>query len=187
MTEITDSTSLQPTFQQAMEITAQWLALWEAGELSEEVLADRVGELVASRDGARGFFVVALAGDSPLLDRLPEALLLQLRRAGAGVVDLTARNLAMSTAMALAHGRNGDSYQQAGSLRVQARATELLRHLEPEAVRQRLETLLAAARDGRGGDSRVSEDRAFLERWGYDADQRQAIATAIEAVAESAS
>lgn len=48
-----------------MEITAQWLGLWENGELSDEVLADRVGELVQSRDGARGFFVVALAGDSP--------------------------------------------------------------------------------------------------------------------------
>ena len=43
-----------PNFPQAMEITAQWLGLWEAGELSDEVLADRVGELVASRDGARG-------------------------------------------------------------------------------------------------------------------------------------
>jgi len=180
----------QPTFQQAMEITAQWLALWEAGELSEEVLADRVGELVASRDGARGFFVVALAGDSPLLDRLSEPLLLQLRRAGSGVVDLTARNLAMSTAMALAHGRNGDADQQAGSLRVQHRATELLRHLEPQAVRDRLESLLAAA-TGREEteavrDEAVANDCAFLERWGYDAEQRQAIASVIEAVAETA-
>ena len=186
------SAAAEPTFQQAMEITAQWLALWEAGELSEEVLADRVGELVASRDGARGFFVVALAGDSPLLDRLPEALLLQLRRAGALVVDLTARNLAMSTAMALAHGRNGDEEQQAGSLRVQARATELLRHLEPQAVRERLETLLAAARPDSGANvadaeaSAIRNDLSFLERWGYDADQRQAIAGAIEAVAEPA-
>ena len=180
------SSSAEPTFQQAMEITAQWLALWEAGELSEEVLADRVGELVASRDGARGFFVVALAGESPLLDRLPEDLLLQLRRAGDLVVDLTARNLAMSTAMVLAHGRSGDSEQQAGSRRVQARATELLRHLEPQAVRARLETLLAAAGEGQGDGAAIADDRAFLERWGYDSEQRQAIATAIEAVAESA-
>jgi hypothetical protein len=174
------SAAAEPNFQQAMEITAQWLALWEAGELSEEVLADRVAELVASRDGARGFFVVALASDSPLLDRLPEGLLLQLRGAGDLVVDLTARNLAMSTAMVLAHGRGGDSEHQAGSLRVQARSTELLRHLEPHAVRQRLEALLAAARDGRG------EDVAFLARWGYDSEQRQAIVAAIEAVAEPA-
>jgi hypothetical protein len=179
------SAAAEPTFQQAMEITAQWLALWEAGELSEEVLADRVAELVASRDGARGFFVVALAGDSPLMDRLPETLLLQLRRAGALVVDLTARNLAMSTAMVMAHGRSGDSAQQAGSRRVQARATELLRHLEPQAVRERLETLLAAAQGVEREDAAAGEDRSFLERWGYDGEQRQAIAAAIEAVAEN--
>ena len=169
---------LEPTFQQAMEITAQWLALWENGELSDEVLADRVGELVASRDGGRGFFVVSLVGDCPLMDRLPESLVLQLRAGGAGVVDLTARNLAMSTAMALQHGRSGDAQQRAGSERVRGRCTELLRLLEPMAVKQRLETLLQAARDGDG------DDLAFLERWGYDAEQRQAIAAAIEAVAE---
>ncbi|MFO8237457.1 MAG: hypothetical protein R6U00_04210 [Prochlorococcaceae cyanobacterium] len=172
------ATPLEPTFQQAMEITAQWLGLWENGELSDEVLADRVGELVASRDGGRGFFVVSLAGDCPLMDRLPEPLVLQLRAAGAGVVDLTARNLAMSTAMVLHHRRSGDGDQQAGSERVRRRCTELLRLLEPQAVKERLETLLAASRDGAG------EDVAFLERWGYDADQKRAITTAIEAVAD---
>ncbi len=168
----------QPTFPQAMEITAQWLGLWESGELSDEVLADRVGELVASRDGARGFFVVALAGDAPLMDRLPEPLVLQLRAAGDGVVDLTARNLAMSTAMTLHHGRAGDDQQQAASARVAARCTELIRLLEPLAVKTRLEILLAAARNGSGTDV------DFLDRWGYDTEQRAAIAEAIEAVAE---
>ncbi|MCP9849722.1 hypothetical protein [Cyanobium sp. Morenito 9A2] len=160
-----------------MEIATQWLALWEAGELSDEVLADRVGELVDSLDGARGFFVVSLAGDSPVMDRLPEPLLLSLRLAGELVVDLTARNLAMSTAMALHHGRSGDAAQQAGSERVQTRCTELLRHLEPGAVKARLERLLAATADS-------GDDVAFLERWGYDDDQKAAIAAAIEAVAE---
>ena len=75
---------LQPSFQQAMEITAQWLQLWEHGELSDEVLADRVAELVASRDGARGFFVVSLAGDSPLMDRLPDSVVLALRGVAMG-------------------------------------------------------------------------------------------------------
>ena len=179
MTDVSSSqaNSLEPSFQQAMEITAQWLQLWESGELSDEVLADRVAELVASRDGARGFFVVSLAGDCPLMDRLPEPLVLQLAAAGEGVVDLSARNLAMSTAMALHHQRNGDAGQQGGSERVQLRCTELLRLLEPVAVKERLETLLEAT-DGRG------EDVAFLDRWGYDADQRAAIADAVLAVAE---
>ena len=178
MTEITNSTPLQPTFQQAMEITAQWLGLWENGELSDEVLGDRVAEMVASRDGARGFFVVSLAGDYPLMDRLPDPVVLALRQAGAGVVDLSVRNLAMSTAMALHHQRSGDGGQQAGSERVQLRCTELLRLLEPSLVKDRLETLLEGTA-GRG------EDVAFLDRWGYDAEQRAAIADAVVAVAEA--
>ncbi len=175
---MTAAAPLEPSFPQAIEISGQWLALWEAGELSEEVLADRVAELVASRDGARGFFVVSLAGDSPLMDRLPEPVALQLRLAGDPVVDLTVRNLAMSTAMAVHHQRSGDAEQQAGSERVQRRSSELLRLLEPEAVKQRLETLLAASRDGCG------DDVVFLERWGYDAEQKSAISEAIDAVAD---
>ena len=169
---------LEPSFQQAMEITAHWLVLWEAGELSDEVLADRVSELVVSRDGARGFFVVSLAGDSPLMDRLPDSVALVLRAGGEGVVDLTARNLAMSTAMAVQHKRSGDGAMQAGSERVQARCTELVRLLDPEQVKRRLESLLAAT-SGNG------EDVAFLDRWGYDAEQRAAIAAAVLAVAEA--
>jgi hypothetical protein len=216
------SPSPQPSFQQSLAITGQWLELWENGELSDEVLADRVAELVVSRDGGRGFFAVGLAGDSPLLDRLPEPLVLALRAVGAPVVDLCLRNLAMSTAMVLHHARSGDPQQQAGSERVASRCTELLRLLEPSQVKQRLETLWAAAKAGessseigsegsgegsseRGGGegssegggngisngqsasaalSSIKEDQAFLQRWGYDAEQRHAIACALEAVAE---
>lgn len=169
-----------PSFPQAMERTAEWLALWESGELSEEVLADRVGALVASRDGARGFFVVSLSADNPLMDRLPETLVQQLQAAGDPVVDLTARNLAMSTAMAVHHGRVGDAEQQSRSLRVQERSRELLRLLAADSVKRRLEVLLSAAREEGG------EDQAFLERWGYDSEQKQAIAAAVLAVAQGA-
>jgi hypothetical protein len=84
----------------------------------------------------------------------------------------------MSTAMVLHHQRAGDGAQQGASERVAARCRELLRLLPSEAVRQRLETLLAAAAHHAG------DDVAFLDRWGYDAEQRAAIAAAIEAVAE---
>jgi len=168
----------EPTFQQAMEIAAGWLKQWDDEEISDEVLADRVAELVVSRDGARGFFVVSLAGDSALMDRLPDPLVLKLREAGDSVVDLTARNLAMSAAMVVHHRNNDDQEQAAGSQRVNIRCTELLRQLEPNAVKDRLETLLDAASHSRG------DDLAFLERWGYDEHQKQAISEAVEDVAE---
>ena len=167
---------LQPTFQQAMEITAAWLQQWDNEEISDEVLADRIGEMVASRDGARGFFVVSLAGDSALMDRLPDPVVGQLRAAGEGVVDLSVRNLAMSSAMALQHQRSGDQAQQAGSEQVNARCTELLRLLEPDLVKQRLEQLLEGC-DNRG------DDVAFLKRWGYDDEQKRAISSSALAVA----
>ena len=166
-----------PDFAGALAISARWLQEWEDGELSDEVLADRIAPLVRDRDGARGFFVVALAGDSVLMDRLPDGVILALRQAGDGVVDLTVLNLAMSTAMVVHHGRQGDLEQQSRSGRVQLRALELLRVLEPMAVKGRLEQLLAGTR----GDG---EDCAFLDRWGYDAEQRQEIASAVLRVAE---
>jgi hypothetical protein len=116
------------------------------------------------------------------MDRLPEPLVLQLRAAGDGVVDLTARNLAMSTAMEWQHRQSDDEEHRAGSERVQARSTELLRLLDPTQVKERLERLLAAAL---GNAAAEGEDLAFLKRWGYNAEQKQAIARAIEAVAET--
>ena len=168
----------EPSFQEAMEIAAGWMKQWDNEEISDEVIADRVAELVASRDGARGFFVVSLAGDSALMDRLPEALVIKLREAGDGVVDLTARNLAMSAAMVVHHRNNGDNDQEAGSERVNQRCTELLRQLDSQRVKTRLEVLLEAATQRRG------DDLAFLERWGYDDQQKQAIGDAVHAVAE---
>lgn len=170
-----------PGFGEAMAMTSSLLDLWSREELSDEVLADRIGALVATRDGARGFFVVAMAGESPLMDRLSPALVQQLRRAGEGVIDLTVRNLAMSSAMAVEHRRNGDRAHLAGSERVQQRCLELLRQLDNRGVKQRLEAMLRAAADGEG------EDVAFLERWGYDSHQRAAIAASLEAVAEGGS
>ena len=95
------------------------------------------------------------------------------------VVDLTARNLAMSAAMVVHHRSNGDDAQAAGSERVNQRCTELLRHLDSQRVKDRLEVLLEAANQSRG------EDLAFLERWGYNDDQKQAIGDAVVAVAEA--
>ena len=161
-----------------MSAASLWCNAWEQGELSDEVLADRVAELLESRNGARGFFVIGLASDCPLFDRLPDDLVLQLHKAGEGIVDLTVRNLAMSTAMAVHHARQSDSKQQARSERITARCTELLRLLEPKAVKERLERLL----EGLTGDG---DDALFIKRWKYDNEQITAIKSSLNAVAKN--
>ncbi|NDE22977.1 MAG: hypothetical protein EBZ96_09000 [Synechococcaceae bacterium WB9_3_282] len=79
--------------------------------------------------------------------------------------------------MAVYHLRVGADEQALGSKRVQRRSIELLQQLEPAAVKNRLEILLAAT----NGDG---SDVAFLERWQYDAEQKAAIKAAVLSVAE---
>ena len=167
----------EPTFEQAINATILWCKAWETGELSDEVLADRVSELLASRNGTRGFFVISLSSDCPLMDRLPESLILRLRAAGDIVVDLSVRNLAMSSAMAIHHQRKSDSGKQAGSERITCRCIEILRVLEPNQVKKRLENLLMGLK-GKGADVE------FLEKWNYDEEQKMTIKANILSIAE---
>ena len=166
------------SFAEASHRTELWLGQWQAGAMTDQALARKLAGLLSGANGRRGFFVVALAGASPLLDRPPTPILELLHRSGEAVVDLVVRNLAMGTAMVLAHQRAGQEEQACGSLQVQRRAQALLAQLDPPAVRQRLGQLLAAT-EGQGPDV------AFLERWGYDAAQRQAIARIVEATQRS--
>ena len=61
-----------PTFEQAYDIAKLWCKDWEDDLLSEEVLADRISELIKTKNGLRGFFAYALSDkDCLLLDKLP--------------------------------------------------------------------------------------------------------------------
>lgn len=161
------------SFGEAINHTEALLQQWQAGTLTAEALARQLAGLLRSANGRRGFFVVTLAGSSPVLDQPPAPILEMLQHGGEAVVDLVVRNLAMGTAMALAHQRQEHGEQAQGSLQVQRRAQALLTHLDRLTVRQRLDQLLAATK-GHGADV------AFLERWGYDAAQRQAIGNIAE-------
>ena len=67
-----------PTFEEAMKVALIWINEWNCGELSDEVLADRIKELLKTKDGTRGFLVISLSSDHPLMDRLSDALLFAL-------------------------------------------------------------------------------------------------------------
>ncbi len=167
-----------PNFEEAINAASLWCKAWEEGELSDEVLADRVSELLETINGARGFFVISLSSDSPLMDRLPDALIFQLRRSGEIVVDLTAKNLVMSTAMTVHHQRNNNLEEGLQSNKIKRRCQELLRLLEPNSVKRRLESFLKATQ-GEG------KDIDFFNHWKYDEAQIQEIASAINSIAEN--
>ena len=165
----------EPTFKEAMEATIIWCKSWEDDQISDEVISDRVGELLKTVDGARGFFVVSLSIDCPLMDRVPDALIFQLRNSGEIVVDLTVKNLAMSSAMVITHRENNDILEMQ-SERIKIRCIELLKLLDSNKVKKRLDVLLEATK-GNG------KDLKFLNRWGYNYQQINAITESIYEVA----
>ena len=165
----------KPTFKEAMEATMIWCKSWENDEISDEVISDRIGELIKSLDGARGFFVVSLSIDCPLMDRFPDALIFQLRNSGEMVVDLTVKNLAMSAAMVITHRKNNDP-QEIQSEKIKIRCIELLKLLDSKLVKKRLDALLDATK----GDG---ADLQFFNRWSYSNEQINAISESIYEVA----
>ena len=165
----------KPTFKEAMEATMIWCKSWENDEISDEVISDRIGELIKTVEGARGFFVVSLSIDCPLMDRFPDALIFQLRSSGDIIVDLTVKNLAMSSAMVITHHDNNDSHE-IQSERIKIRCIELLKLLDSNQVKKRLDVLHEATK-GNG------KDLKFLNKWGYNDEQIKAISESIYEVA----
>ena len=165
----------KPTFKEAMQASMIWCKSWENDEISDEVISDRIGELIKTVEGARGFFVISLSIDCPLMDRFPDALVFQLRSSGEIVVDLTVKNLAMSSAMIITH-RNNKDLQEMQSERIKIRCIELLKLLDSTLVKNRLDVLLEATK-GNGTDLR------FLKKRGFNDKQINAISESIYEVA----
>jgi len=165
----------KPTFKEAMQASMLWCESWEKDEISDEVISDRIGELIKTVEGARGFFVVSLSIDCALMDRFPDPLIFQLRSAGEIVVDLTVKNLAMSSAMIIIHRNNNDP-QEIQSERIKIRCIELLKLLDSNQVKKRLDVLLE-------GTNGYGPDLKFLNRWNYNDEQIKAISESIYEVA----
>ncbi len=162
------------SFPQAIALAEEILALPTTPD--DAVQKRAIAALLQTSNGARGFFVSFLTGESPLADAPTAGIIRALRSAPAMVADLMAKNLAMSTAMQLTHQANGDPEQAAGSARVQARSRTLIAALQLPALQTELQQLLDSATTNTG------EYQEFLARWGYDAEQRQAIQQVVAAI-----
>lgn len=89
------------------------------------------------------------------------------------VGELLVKNLAMSSATAVAHRRNQDEEMAQGSEQVRRRTLYLIKATNLPIVSTKLQSLEATLKNGQG------EYQAFIERWGYDDEQKQVIQAAI--------
>lgn len=157
------------TFEQAIDVTQSLMAKMQNNQLSEVDLEATLSALVASENGARGFFVTYLTDEGALPDRPSDAVIRALQSSPKVVSELLVKNLAMSSAMAIAHRRNQNEPMAQGSDRVQRRTIDLIQKVQLPEVHEKAAKLRQSAATGEG------DYQTFLARWGYDAEQRQVI------------
>jgi len=123
------------SFTQAINISAKWCKEWGEDLLSEEVLADRIAELIKTKNGRRGFFAYALSdNDCFLLDKLPFSLMFKLNESGDSVVEIVVKNLIMSSAQIIIHQRENNHEYKINSENISERCKGILRLLETKLV-----------------------------------------------------
>ena len=166
------------SFEGAIALTQELLAGLEAEQYTDEAAQATIASLVQSPNGARGFFVTYLTDERPLGDRPTSGVLAALQSAPDTVAPLLTKNLAMSTAMAIAHRRADRESMALGSDRVRSRTARLIGLVNLPNLTQELAALEASIRTHSGPYVE------FLERWGYDTEQRQAIQAAVQEVLE---
>lgn len=162
------------SFEQAISLTQRLLDRLEQGALEDSAIAEAIGALVRSPNGARGFFVTYLSDERPLADQPTPALITALVTAPDVIAPLLVKNVAMSTAMAITHRRQQHDSLAQGSDRVRSRSIRLIQALQLAPIHEQIQHLLTTIETEQG------TYQSFLERWGYDNEQRQAIYQALE-------
>jgi hypothetical protein len=164
------------TFEEAIALTQTLMAKMVDGELSEPEASHAIASLVKTQTGARGFFVTYLTGEGTLADNPSPEVIQALQSSPSTVAELLVKNLAMSAAMAVVHRRHGNEEAAKGSDRVRSRTVNLIEQVDLDAVRELSQKLKGSATTGEG------HYKKFLQRWGYDAEQRQVIRQVLEEV-----
>ena len=151
-------------FASAIAFTQELLA-------QSKISASEIAQLVQTEDGARGFFVTYLTSDFVM----SEEIIVGLRSHSEIVSELLVKNLAMSTAQQLYHRRRQDEEMAKSSQKVQERTARLMKLVNLDLIYDKLQQLVATIETG-------GNYQAFLERWNYDDEQKQAIKAAVNKV-----
>ena len=131
------------SFIQAINISAQWCKEWGDELLSDEVLADRIAELIKTKNGLRGFFAYALSDyDCYLLDKLDFSLVFKLQEGGKDVVEIVVKNLIMSSAQIVVHDREKNIPYKSKSENISERCKSILRLLDTKLVTKTIKNII---------------------------------------------
>jgi len=160
------------SFEYAIQQTQDLLSQIEF--LDAKTITQKFTELVSTENGARGFFVTYLTSDLSHTEYPSLEVITALKTSPIFVNELLVKNLAMSTAMVIYHRSQGDKENAQGSEKVQEKTGQLIKQLLSPALGEKLQQLATSLNTGQG------EYQAFLELWGYDNCQRQAIAEIIQ-------
>ncbi|GBF78706.1 hypothetical protein [Aphanothece sacrum] len=162
------------SFEDALNLSETLLEAMESQQLKDDEIQEMITTLVNSENGARGFFVTYLTSDHSLADNPSSEVINGLKTCPEIVSELLVKNLAMSSAMAITHRRNNDEKTAQGSDRVCQRTTQIIQQLNLELVTEKLKKLKSTIIHGKGIYA------SFLEKWGYDEEQKKVIQNNLE-------
>ena len=161
------------SFPQAIVTTQSLINKISANQLSEAEIQRQVSSILSTKNGGRGFFASYLTSELPLADNPSIGVINGLKSASQVTSELLVKNLAMSSAMAVVHARNGDRDNLEGSQKVERRTKHLIQKIDLKAIEEEIQKLQHTIKIGEG------EYTNFLKRWNYDREQKRAIQEAI--------
>lgn len=164
------------SFEDALQLTETLLEAMVKKQLKDYEIEEIITTLVSSENGARGFFVIYLTSDISLADNPSEGVINALKTSPEIVSELLVKNLAMSSAMAIIHRRNDDEKKAKGSEQVCQRTSQLIEKTNLELIQQKLDLLKETIINNNG------KYQSFLEKWGYDQEQKEIIKSHISRV-----
>jgi hypothetical protein len=163
----------QVSFEDAIAETQTLLENMASKSISDTEVQTTITDLVQTPTGARGFFVTYLTDERPFIDSPSKGIIQALQSSPSIVGELLVKNLVMSSATALAHRRNQDEAMAKGSEQVRDRTLYLIKAVKLPIVNEKLQKMQKSLTTGQG------EYQTFLERWGYDAEQKKVMESAI--------